>query len=96
MELNLFSLQCSVSCGNGEKRRTVTCSGGEGNCNARNKPLAITSCNLGACPVWRFDAWSRVTYFAFTRCESYFYKNEIFLKNIKTKKDLNKSEPTQT
>nr|XP_058944082.1 A disintegrin and metalloproteinase with thrombospondin motifs 9-like isoform X2 [Pocillopora verrucosa] len=50
---------CSVSCGNGEKRRTVTCSGGAGNCNARNKPLAITSCNLGACPVWRFDAWSR-------------------------------------
>ena len=52
--------QCSVSCGNGKRERTVECSGGRGKCNSKTKPQATTRCNLGSCPEWKAGDWSQV------------------------------------
>lgn len=54
--------QCSVSCGNGKKERTVECSGGRGKCDSRNKPQPTTSCNAGRCPEWKVGDWSQVKF----------------------------------
>ena len=53
-------LQCSVSCGNGKRERTVKCSGGRGRCDSRSEPPVTTSCNLGSCPEWKVGDWSQV------------------------------------
>ena len=52
--------QCSVSCGNGVKSRSVDCSGNRGKCDVQTKPTSTDTCNLGSCPVWKVGNWGRV------------------------------------
>ena len=65
-DISFFSLsflllnQCSVSCGNGVKSRSVECSGNRGKCDVKTKPTSTDSCNLGSCPVWKVGNWGRV------------------------------------
>ena len=54
--------QCSVSCGNGKRERTVECNGGRGKCDSDTKPQATTSCNLDPCPEWKVGNWSQVKF----------------------------------
>ena len=63
-------LQCSVTCGDGNRRRSVSCSGGLSKCNPKNKPEAVSHCNLGACPEWRTRQWSKVGTFFYSSVSS--------------------------
>ena len=63
-------LQCSVTCGDGNRRRSVSCSGGLSKCNPKNKPEAVSHCNLGACPEWRTSQWSKVGTFFYSSVSS--------------------------
>ena len=63
-------LQCSVTCGDGNRRRSVSCSGGLSKCNPKNKPEAVSHCNLGACPEWRTSQWSKVGSFFYSSVSS--------------------------
>lgn len=53
--------QCSVTCGNGRKQRSVTCSAGTNKCDPRTRPQSHISCNAGSCPQWRVTEWSQVS-----------------------------------
>ena len=55
-----FVLQCSVTCGDGTKRRSVLCSGGKNKCDSKTKPEPVSKCNLGVCPQWEAGEWSQV------------------------------------
>lgn len=55
-----LDLQCSVTCGDGNKKRFVSCSGGRNKCDSSSKPEAVSRCNLGACPEWLAAEWSQV------------------------------------
>ena len=55
-----FVLQCSVSCGLGEKQRTVECSDQDFSCNARDKPQTSARCNPEPCPQWTVGPWGEV------------------------------------
>lgn len=64
----MVSLQCSVSCGLGMRRRDVTCKTLETNlvlplesCNLAQKPKETEKCNPGPCTVtWLASNWSEV------------------------------------
>ena len=66
---NLF-LQCSKTCGGGERRRSVSCvsgvlkrnNGGKIACDKTIKPASISKCNLRECPKWKTTEWSKVEY----------------------------------
>ena len=62
----LLYLQCSVTCGSGEKKRTVECSDKSSSCDARTKPETTASCNLKACPQWKTSQWGEVSYLLFS------------------------------
>ena len=53
-------LQCSVTCGNGVRTRTVECTGGKGKCNNRTQPHSTARCYLGSCPEWNVGTWSQI------------------------------------
>ena len=53
-------LQCSKTCGDGFKRRTVQCEGGNARCDSSSRPQSIARCNLGLCPEWKPGPWSKV------------------------------------
>ncbi|XP_022109098.1 A disintegrin and metalloproteinase with thrombospondin motifs 9-like isoform X2 [Acanthaster planci] len=53
---------CSVTCGQGEKRRSINCYRGNqivesSQCNPSLKPDTMTSCQTVDCPTWRGDDW---------------------------------------
>ena len=62
----LIMLQCSATCGNGIRSRKVTCVNSSGekiensNCEAGDKPLEISPCNMGPCEGvdWFTSDWS--------------------------------------
>ena len=60
----LFSSQCSLTCGQGIKRRVITCSleNGKANdlCDRRTKPADREPCNVHPCPRWSVGNWSEV------------------------------------
>ena len=66
----VVSLQCSVSCGLGMRRRDVTCKTLETNlvlplesCNLAQKPKETEKCNPGPCTVtWLASNWSEVIF----------------------------------
>lgn len=63
--LNDVDLQCSVSCGFGERVRQVRCQ--QGNrivpmymCSASTKPSVIEACEMPSCATWSVGKWSNV------------------------------------
>ena len=48
----------------------MSCSGGLSKCNPKNKPEAVSHCNLGACPEWRTSQWSKVGSFFYSSVSS--------------------------
>ena len=60
MSYVFLRLQCSKTCGDGFKRRTVQCEGGNARCNSNSRPQSIARCNLGLCPEWKPGPWSKV------------------------------------
>lgn len=50
--------QCSKSCGNGIRTRTVVCNGVK--CDAKSKPTSRVVCNLGPCLEWKVGEWQQV------------------------------------
>lgn len=70
--LTAWSLQCSVSCGAGIRRRRVTCRGDEGSllhasaCSFKDQPPLTEPCVHDDCPrlsdqAWHVGAWSLVS-----------------------------------
>lgn len=70
--LTARSLQCSVSCGAGVRRRTVTCRGDEGSllhataCSLEDRPPLTEPCVQESCPplsdqAWHVGAWGLVS-----------------------------------
>lgn len=56
----LYFLQCSVTCGDGLKSRTVQCSNTSSRCDPKTMPTTMESCNTGPCPQWNVGSWSQV------------------------------------
>lgn len=54
------SIQCSVTCGNGFRRRTVRCTGDVSKCDYRSRPKSVERCNPGLCPTWIAGEWDKV------------------------------------
>ncbi len=64
----MSSIQCSLTCGSGVRRRNVTCSRNTGvDCDPQKKPLAVTTCYIRDCPQvvdnfggidWSGSGWS--------------------------------------
>lgn len=64
----MSSLQCSLTCGSGVRRRNVTCSRNTGvDCDPQKKPLAVSACYIQDCPQvvdnfggidWSGSGWS--------------------------------------
>lgn len=53
--------QCSKSCGDGKKTRSVDCFGGlNAQCDSNNKPSTVADCNYGPCPEWKVGEWQEV------------------------------------
>lgn len=53
--------QCSKSCGDGKKTRSVDCFGGlNAQCDSDNKPSTVADCNYGPCPEWKVGEWQEV------------------------------------
>lgn len=70
--LTAWSSQCSVSCGAGIRRRSVTCRGDEGSllhataCSFKDQPPLTEPCVHDDCPrlsdqAWHVGAWSPVS-----------------------------------
>ena len=63
---SLFFAQCSVTCGEGIKRRSVTCQDEEGRlypdkwCEG-NKPKDQKTCKRTSCAKWDASRWSGVS-----------------------------------
>ena len=77
--LFLLLNQCSESCGNGVRSRSVECSGNRGKCDVQTKPTSTDSCNLGSCPVWKVGNWGRVRIPLYVR-----FMQKNFLMNLST------------
>ena len=53
--------QCSKSCGDGKKTRSVDCVGGSNaQCDSNNRPDTVADCNYGPCPEWKVGEWQEV------------------------------------
>ena len=56
--------QCSVSCGEGIRQRSVSCRLASGQlspgCNEENKPAFREACNIRPCPTWITGDWGKV------------------------------------
>ena len=68
IDINLFSMaffQCSVTCGQGQRRREVHCRFNDGktsnDCDENTRPQSVLDCVLRACPVWREESWREVS-----------------------------------
>lgn len=72
LPLMAWSLQCSVSCGSGVRKRSVACRGDQGSllhataCSFEDQPPLIEPCVHDDCPVlndqaWHIGAWSLVS-----------------------------------
>ncbi|XP_071810508.1 A disintegrin and metalloproteinase with thrombospondin motifs 9-like isoform X3 [Asterias amurensis] len=53
---------CSVTCGEGERRRSIHCHQGNEvvsneQCDVTSKPSAVSACRKTVCPVWRENNW---------------------------------------
>ena len=59
-------LQCSVSCGEGTRIRSMKCLAGNGtevsatHCADKQPHQRIEACHRGECPVWRESEWDQV------------------------------------
>ena len=61
----LFCLRkCSVSCGQGIRKRQVDCKSADGQrslgCDLKIKPAVKEGCNIRPCPSWMTGAWGKV------------------------------------
>ena len=61
----LFCLRkCSVSCGQGIRKRQVDCKSADGQrslgCDLEIKPAVKEGCNIRPCPSWMTGAWGKV------------------------------------
>ena len=58
-------LQCSVSCGEGTRQRSVECKLETGQlspgCDERIRPSAKEACNIRPCPTWMTGEWGKVS-----------------------------------
>ena len=58
-------LQCSVTCGQGQRRRGVHCRYDDGRtsneCDEDARPQSIMDCVLRACPMWQEEPWGKVS-----------------------------------
>ena len=58
-------VQCSVTCGQGQRQREVQCRYEDGTtsnqCNRGKKPESIMDCVLEDCPTWREEPWGEVS-----------------------------------
>lgn len=68
--------QCSVTCGQGERHREISCGYDNGHissdCDPNSKPASVMECVLRACPVWHEEPWSEV------RSEGLFWKENVW------------------
>ena len=66
VDVQMFVLQCSKSCGGGTRRRGAVCrkaaeaGGDESKCSQRDK-LTVQPCNEFLCPQWKTGDWSEVS-----------------------------------
>lgn len=56
----LSDFQCSKTCGNGIKTRSVDCYGHNSQCDVQTRPSSRTVCNLGPCAQWKAGDWQQV------------------------------------
>lgn len=61
---DFFMFQCSVSCGEGIRQRSVSCRLASGQlspgCSGENKPAFREACNIRPCPTWITGDWGKV------------------------------------
>lgn len=64
--MHFSSLQCSVSCGEGTRRRSVDCRFANGQlslgCDKKKRPATKEACNIRPCPTWMTGDWGSVSY----------------------------------
>ena len=63
-----FFHKCSVTCGKGEKRRSIHCNRGNQivaseQCDLSVKPSTLMTCKMTECPEWREEDWGPVSKF---------------------------------
>ncbi|XP_076356664.1 A disintegrin and metalloproteinase with thrombospondin motifs 6-like [Tachypleus tridentatus] len=77
--------QCSTTCGEGSKHRSVTCPWSY-RCDVSRKPVEVTSCFLRPCGEWKTESWGQCS----VTCGRGYQVRHVYCENQKT------SEETQT